>query len=236
MGSVSTDTTVNPSHHTDTHYIRMLHPCIIIVLFLHGLESSPVTQATQDGVNRSGEPETLGNGTYNSQEEVSTSTPATMRKERNTTVSDTNSTQTYVTAPTISCIETTSSALDTNLNVTNSKVLDTNFTQTKISLLTNNITVAYNCTPAPILNETNNSTLPTINTTKTLITTTNSTTIPNTTITTTTTTTISTTTRVVLHGVLKTPEKCCSRCQWHKMRRRCVKKGGGRCPCKKNRG
>merc|ERR1711962_812094 len=162
MGSVSTDTTVNPSHHTDTHYIRMLHPCIIIVLFLHGLESSPVTQATQEGVNRSGEPETLGNVTYNSQEEVSTSTPATMRKERNTTVSDTNSTQTYVTAPTISCIETTSSALDTN------------FTQTKISLLTNNITVAYNCTPAPILNETNNSTLPTINTTKTLITSTNS--------------------------------------------------------------
>merc|ERR1712180_67123 len=198
MGSVSTDTTVNPSHHTDTHYIRMLHPCIIIVLFLHGLESSPVTQDTQDGVNRSGEPETLGNVTYNSQEEVSTSTPATMRKDRN------------------------------------SKVLDTNFTQTKISLLTNNITVAYNCTPAPILNETNNSTLPTINTTKTLITTTNSTTIPTTTITTTTNTTISTTTRVVLHGVLKTPEKCCSRCQWHKMRRRCVKRGGGRCPCKKN--
>merc|ERR1711962_497200 len=230
MGSVSTDTTVNPSHHTDTHYIRMLHPCIIVVLLLHGLESSPVTQATQEGVNRSGEPETLGNVTYNSQEEVSTSTPATMRKERNTTVSDTNSTQTYVTAPTISCIETTSSALDTNLNVTNSKVLDTNSTQTKISLLTNNITVAYNCTPAPIHNETNNSTLPTIHTTKTLITTTNSTTIP------TTTTTISTTTRVVLHGVLKTPEKCCSRCQWHKMRRKCVKKGGGRCPCKKNRG
>merc|ERR1712126_504696 len=192
----------------------MLHPCIIIVLFLHGLESSPVTQDTQDRVNQSGEPETQGNITYNSQEQVSTSTLASMLKELNTTVPETNTTQTYITAPTISCNETI----------------------TNVSLLTNNITAAYNCTPAPILTETNNSTLPTINTTTTLITTTISTSIPTTTITTTPNTTISTTTRVVLHGLLKTPEKCCSRCQWHKMRRRCVKKGGGRCPCKKNRG
>merc|ERR1712126_732514 len=106
MGSVSTDTTVKPSHHTDAHYIRMLHPCIIIVLFLHGLESSPVTQDTQDRVNQSGEPETKGNITYKSQEEVSTSTLASMLKELNTTVPDTNTTQTYITAPTTSCNET----------------------------------------------------------------------------------------------------------------------------------
>merc|ERR1711962_1676887 len=103
MGSASTDTTVNPSHHTDTYYIGMLHPCIIIVLFLHGLESSPVTQATKDRVNQSGEPETQGNITYNSQEQVSISTPASMLKELNTTVPDTNTTQTYITAPTLSC-------------------------------------------------------------------------------------------------------------------------------------
>merc|ERR1712126_337975 len=144
----------------------MLHPCIIIVLFLHGLESSPVTQATKDRVNQSGEPETQGNITYNSQEEISTSTLASMLKELNSTVPETNTTQTYITAPTISCNETI----------------------TNVSLLTNNITAAYNCTPAPILTETYNSTVPTINTTTNLTATTNSTSIQTTTITATPTT------------------------------------------------
>merc|ERR1711962_1675585 len=105
------------SHHTDTQYM-MLHLSIIIVLFLNGLETSPVSQVSPpplawayisnpyqtisynlDGFNQSGEPETLGSALNYSLDEAPTSTLATIHTESDITVPDANLTEPYMSSP-----------------------------------------------------------------------------------------------------------------------------------------
>merc|ERR1711962_396219 len=122
MGSLSTNTTSDSSHFTHTQY-KMLHLCVLIVLFIQGLETNPLTKAAQEGVNLYGETETFASNIHISKEKVTTSTPATMLTESNITVLDTNISDTNISTPALLCIETNTSALYTNLIKTNKSVL-----------------------------------------------------------------------------------------------------------------
>merc|ERR1712080_430631 len=230
----TTQTHRHQSPHTDTQ-CRMLQHCVILVLFLHGLETSPVIQDTQ--VNSTTPAKNESNNTLPKINFIKTNTSTPTNTPTLTNTSTLNNTPTLTNTSTLTNTPTlTNKSTLTNkcipattLNDTNTLTLDTNITQTDTSTLTNNFTVTNISTPAINLTETNNSTLPNnLTETSTIVTCptfTNSTTITNTTIPTT------------MRGVFRKQVKChCRGCVYDNNRMKCIKRGGGRCPCGAKRG